>query len=211
MKVTHADIIILQETTSFWQQKITQAFSKEYPYREFRDNDKAGGFGIISKYPFKTKDYFPPLFGWNSIWIMQVQTPLGKLQLANIHLTPPVIKEGDIGFLANAVFSSMPKRRYEVQFIHSLLNKNLPAIIAGDFNEGEIGSAVKYLRENNFSDAWQNNNIEDHTWEWNWGLFKFYDRFDRFFYTTPLQLTNIQVIHLGDSDHYPVVADFRKR
>ena len=86
----------------------------------------------------------------------------------------------------------------------------MPTIIAGDFNEGDLGYAVKWLSQQGFYDAAKVSHTRHHTWEWNFGWMNFHDRFDRVFFNNALNLHNFQVVHWGSSDHYPVIAEFSK-
>jgi len=104
---TQADIMLLQETTRYWEQQVRQSkLSKIYPHIEFRHYPNAGGFAILAKYPFTTKHYHYPGIGWHPFWIINAKTNLGDIELVNTHLTPPLVSEGNMGFLFSAVFKS---------------------------------------------------------------------------------------------------------
>lgn len=208
---TNADILVLQEATPKWIQRIkaNKILLSRYPYILFRDHENAGGLAILSKYPITTSYYGHPKIGWHPIWIFRVNTSEGILQMVNIHLNPQVVTEGHVGFLARAVFSSRHIRRNEAKFILAHLNKKLPTILIGDFNEGNIGTAVKFFESHGFTDAINQTDCEFYTWEWREGLFNFFDRFDRVLFNKPITLLKFQVLHDGESDHYPIVADLQ--
>lgn len=205
---TKADMVLLQETTPFWEKVIKKTLAKQFPYIKFKHFPHAGGLAVLSKTNFQTWYYGETGIGWHPVWIIVSRTPQGLLQIANVHLNPPLVSEGNMGFFAHAVFTTGGKRRQEAKFIYKHLQKNLPTIIAGDFNEGDLGYAVKWLRQHGFYDANQITQTRSHTWEWSFGWMNFYDCYDRVFFNKSLTLHNFQVVHWGSSDHYPVVADF---
>lgn len=205
---THANIVLLQETTPFWEKIIRKNLRGQYPFIQFKHFPHAGGLAILSKQKFDTWFYGETSIGWHPVWIIVTKTAQGKVQIANVHLNPPLVSEGNLGIFAHAVYTTGGKRRQEAKFIYAHLQKSLPTIIAGDFNEGDLGYAVKWLGKKGFSDATAVAKNRLHTWEWSIGWINFHDRYDRVFFNKSLTLHNFQVVHWGSSDHYPVVADF---
>lgn len=209
MDLTNADMILLQEITPTWERLIRQKFYSKYPYQQFRQIKNSCGFAVLSKFPFTTRFYIDPHIGWYPVWIMTTMTPLGKMQIANLHLTPPLVSESDMGFLASAVFTTPAVRLAEAHYVYSLLNPKLTTIIAGDFNENETGSAVQFMR-NHFYDVFKIERPPIYTWRWESPLFTLTDRLDHIFYSRDLMQVRLQVLKAGNSDHYPLIVDLVK-
>ncbi len=163
----------------------------------------------MSKFPFTTQYYIDPHIGWYPIWIVTAATPLGKMQIANLHLTPPLESESSMGFLASAVFTTPAVRLAEARYVYSLLNPKLTTIIAGDFNENETGSAVNFMQKH-FYDVFKIERPSIYTWHWETPLFTLTDRLDHIFYSHDLAQVRLQVLKAGNSDHFPLMVDLVK-
>ncbi|KTD18071.1 endonuclease/exonuclease/phosphatase family protein [Legionella jordanis] len=208
LKATHADVILLQETTPFWQEILEKNFMKRYPHRYFRHHDNAGGLAILSKFPCETLEYGHPQIGWHPLWIFKAETILGPVQFVNLHLTPPLKNETSMGLFFHALFTSAPIRLREIYYLKSKLNSDYPTIIAGDFNEGDRGHAVKDLRASNYIDALKATQFRGYTWRWRIAVLSIKERLDRIFSSPSLTPIQSQVIYGGDSDHFPLSVDF---
>lgn len=209
---TQADIVVIQEETPFWQHYFKQQLQHYYPYQLFQDSPKiAGGLGILSRYPITTKRYIQLPYAWHPAWFFYADTPLGKIQLLNVHLNPPLVNKTSMGFLFKAIFTTPSIRLREIKDYYSLLDKNVPTIIAGDFNEGNNGKAVTYLENHGFADVIQVFHLQGSTWIWHVGFLQFNERDDHIFYSSDLEATQFAVLYEGDSDHFPVYADFRRK
>ncbi|KTD07047.1 endonuclease/exonuclease/phosphatase family protein [Legionella jamestowniensis] len=210
LRQTNADIILLQETTPFWQEMLEKNFGKRYPYRYFQHHNNAGGLAVIAKFPCETIEYIHPQIGWHPIWIFKSDTSLGPIQFANLHLTPPLVNESSMGFMFHALFTSPPIRLQEIYHVKQCLQPEIPTIIAGDFNEGDNGGVVNYLRNQNFIDALNATQFKGYTWRWRIAILCFRERLDRMFSSPSLKPVNSEVIYDGDSDHFPLLVDFVK-
>lgn len=204
----HADILLLQEITPRWQHEINQAIKHQYHYRYYRHYKNGGGLAVLSKYPVQHVKFIPPYEEWHPNWIFYIRTPLGKIQFMNVHLTPPIDANYGLGFLFSAVFKAPAKRLREIKYLYQQLNHHMLTILAGDFNESDQGSTLQFLRDNGFYDAILLHKKRPMTWHWPTFLLTLHQRYDRIFYTPPLHAVQVQVLHEGDSDHYPVVVDF---
>lgn len=205
------DILVLQETYCFTENKLDRTFKHLYPYRYFRHcNDKAqeDGLGILSKYPIVKSYFFPPIYGWFPGCIFIIKTPKGYVQVLNVHLNPKLISHNSIGFLGEALWITPAKRWREINYYYHYLNPRLPVIVAGDFNENDNGAAAIYLREHGLRDLlFEKIPYSVKTWHWRFGPFKLTGRYDRIYTTASIRSCRCQVLQRGYSDHYPVMLD----
>jgi len=138
-----ADIVLLQEITSEWQRALAERFAKQYPVQVFRVHTRAaGGLAVLSKLPIKLEEVLPcPERRWFPSERLVVDTGFGPLQILNVHLRPAV----DGGSWFKGFITSPPLRRREIETYWRRLARDLPTIIAGDFNEDPSGSAIAFL------------------------------------------------------------------
>ncbi len=127
-----ADIVLLQETNPAWARALRAELDDIYPYMDFRHCCRAGGLGILSHYPFDSREYIPSPTKWFPAWRLLARTPLGHIQLLNVHLRPPV---SDGGSWLLGQFTTAGIRLAEITEFARHLDFNTPTIVAGDFNE----------------------------------------------------------------------------
>ena len=89
-----ADVVLLQETTAESEDRFRDSLGERYPHIVFRDCCRAGGLGILSKHPIATDDYLESETGWFPAWLVTIDGPLGRVQLLDVHLRPPVSDSG---------------------------------------------------------------------------------------------------------------------
>jgi len=143
--------------------------------------------------------------------VLVTETPIGPVQVANVHLRPPLNEQGRASLVS--YFRTGDIRRKEIREIHRDVDPELPVLFAGDFNEHEKGDAVGLLRDLDFVDALSEFDRYTNTWEWNVGpssLCKLRNRYDHILYSPRLRCLQARVIRGGASDHYPVLAVFEK-
>jgi len=202
------DILILQEVTQEWDQCLSKALNQKYPYHLYKCHGREGGLAFYARYPLLGEEFVPPTFGWFPAWLVDVDTPYGRWQLLSLHLRPPVIANNGIGILGEALFTTPNVRKLEMEYLYTLLDPFQPTIIAGDFNENDFGGATRFLRKVGMVDAlWH-----DKQWRitWRWHAFPLLaGRYDRMYYWPSLTGHNLQILHEGQSDHYPVTLDFQ--
>lgn len=206
LKKISADVVVLQEVTPFWFNALKANLSSVYPYMAFMEDTHAGGMAYISKYPVNNVRYVkPPVEGeWHLGIIMDVNSPLGQLQILNLHLTPPLISKLNPSFNLGPFFSSCQIREKEIEYFYNLIDPNKPTIIAGDFNEGDNGLVSYFLNYRGFRDA---PSPSEYSWKWKVGMFTAKRKLDHVFYNSYFKLDKVQIIHDGDSDHFPIVVD----
>ena len=90
------------------------------------------------------------------------------------------------------------------------LSADVPTIIAGDFNEGDGGRAVRWLEGRGFVNALRRFDQRSHTWEWRTSVMTLRGRFDHLLHSAELACVDVQGLRRGASDHFPVVAVIAK-
>lgn len=202
------DVVCLQETTPDWQWALTRTLASRYPHRAFRHYGGAGGMAVLSKLPFQTRAYVKPKAGWFPAWVITVETPLGPVQVCNVHLRPSLSDRGSM--TPAAYFSTKDIRRDEVRSAWEHLDPAVAAVIVGDFNEGDDGRALTWLTEKGFTNAVARFDTRKNTWRWRWGLITLRDRFDHILHSPALRAASARIIQKGASDHFPVMAVLEK-
>lgn len=204
-----AEIVCLQETTPEWEGHLRAALSREYPFMVFRESQgrMGGGLGFLSKAPQSQVAYIPSDTGWFDGWINEFKSPVGPVQVLNVHLHPPVGKRG--GWNLGGYLFTGKDRLKEMQRFYPLHNPGSPMLVVGDFNDTQNCAAIKWLKQQGMSNALPQFNQHSDTWEWQWGLIKLHRRMDHVLYSPELNCCSAEVIHAGASDHFPVAATFK--
>jgi endonuclease/exonuclease/phosphatase (EEP) superfamily protein YafD len=201
------DIICLQETNAQWEKYLRAALSREYRYMSFRDSvgRAGGGLGFLSKAPGSEVAYIPSDTGWFDGWIMNFQTAVGKIQVLNVHLRPPV---SDRGSWVSGYLSTDDDREREIRRFYAQRRKDVPIIIAGDFNDGEGSGVLRWLEAQGMRNALPQFDRYTPTWEWRVSALTLRRRMDHIVYPSSIHCYQARVLKVGASDHYPVVAVF---
>jgi endonuclease/exonuclease/phosphatase (EEP) superfamily protein YafD len=203
-----ADIILLQETNARWESALARL---AYPHRRFAapDDWPAGGMGILSKSPIVKLDRLDPAPGAPFFaWRVVLDTKLGRIQILNVHLRPPM---SDGGSWVVGYWSTRDVRLREIERHVALLDPKLPTIVVGDFNEEGDGRAVGFLRDHGFSDAIEQHLGNRRTWEWPISssmTLRF--QLDHIFHDDHFIPVTAQIVEAGRSDHKPIWADFER-
>jgi vancomycin resistance protein VanJ len=140
---TGADIVLLQEVDGRWQRALADTFARRYPHQRFHLHGRApGGLAVLSKLPITTDEVIPsPVDTWFPAERLVVTSAAGAVQILNVHLRPAVDGDSWIkGFL-----TTPPLRLREVEAYWPRLARDLPTLVAGDFNEDPSGTAVAFL------------------------------------------------------------------
>ncbi len=201
-----ADVVLLQETNAAWELALRQTLADVYPHMAFKHCCGAGGLAILSKHPIDPREYArAPKPGWFPSWRVLVETPLGVVQTLNVHLRPPV---SDSGSFVSGYFTTPEIRLDEITSHSGLLDPDLPAIVAGDFNEADGGKAVSFLEQRGLSSVLPEFHPGANTWRWNTSAGPVSAQLDHITYDDKLTPLNSYVVREGRSDHFPVVAVF---
>ena len=154
-----ADVVLLQEVTFEWEQAIRVTFSGDYPHMAFLSRPGPGGLAILSKSPIVEAEELPPVT-WFPAQRAVIATPLGRVQVLNVHLRPPF---SDDGSLVSGFFATPPIREEEIESFVRALDEALPTVVAGDFNEVD-GGVLAALYARGWTNALAATGKKDKTW-----------------------------------------------
>jgi endonuclease/exonuclease/phosphatase family metal-dependent hydrolase len=200
----NADILCLQEVTAEYEQGLRKEYSDRYPHMLFQPMPDAGGLAVLSRFPLTDKGYHIESHGWHPAWHVEVETPMGPVQLLNVHLRSLFTGE------SSRVTSYLTTNRDHLQELEAFTAscaKSLPTIVAGDFNEEPDGVGVKYLEDRGFQNALP----LFHPGQWTWRqppAWQMEQTIDHILFDSAFDPLNSWVEQRGDSDHLPVVAHF---
>ena len=198
-----ADVVLLQETNRAWEEALRGALSHVYKHMAFLDPDRrAGGLGFLSRHPIELAETKDSPIGWFPAWRAVVDSPIGKLQLINLHLRPPSRRGGAV----RGYFESQVERLRETEEYLTLVSKDLPVILAGDFNEDARGRSLQHLVSLGFESVLDRFRPWQPTWRWQTAMGEVRWQLDHIVLTSPLRATAAWVVDGGASDHVPVLA-----
>lgn len=144
IEAADVDVVVLQESNAAWQARLEKRFSKRYPHRTFHPRS-FGGLAVLSKHPLgATEILAKPRGAFSPAQRVVVDSPLGKIQILNVHLRPNI----DRGNWLLGWKTTPPIRRREIETYWKKLARSMPTIVAGDFNEPPDGTAVQFLADN---------------------------------------------------------------
>ena len=182
--------------------------SDRYPHMAFRHSGGAGGLAVLSRRPFAELDYVTSPGGWFPAWRVVLRTPLGRVQVLQLHLRPPV---SDGGSFVSGYFTTPKFRRMEVEHFTRCLDARLPTLVVGDFNEDRGGRALRYLRDHGLKSVLPEYQPDATTWRWNTSLgIRLTHTLDHIVYGPRLEPLEARVVRAGRSDHMPVLAVFQR-
>ena len=203
-----ADVVFLQELNKPWVESLHARFDGAYPHAVFYPRGGAGGIGVMSRLPIREQTLIlPEGDGWFPALRLVVDSPLGPVQALVVHLRPPV---SDGGSFVSGHFTAPAIHEQEITRFCQALDRNLPTIVVGDFNEENDGRAIAYLS----GAAWRMKSAlpqfaPDHpTWRWPTTFHTFERQLDHIVYDVRLEPLSAEVIDAGRSDHFPVVGVF---
>lgn len=205
----NGDVVVLQEATPFWQAYFKKYLSDIYPYQLFKHQEDGGGLALLSKYSVNNQEYTHSSVGWHPGWIFEVNSPYGVLQIANLHLSPPLVSKANLHFSLGPYFETPAIREKEINYYYQFIQPQRPTIIAGDFNEDDNGFVTQFLNQHGFTDVQLKKGRNYSTWHWTFGFFTVQKKLDHIFYDHSFKETKAQVLYDGDSDHYPLAADLK--
>jgi endonuclease/exonuclease/phosphatase family metal-dependent hydrolase len=220
----NVDILLMCELSKNDNPLILDSISKNYPYNiiEFSDSFKRNECQVFSKYPIKnlrTVNYNDTISN-GAIWLMEVETDSGKINLAAVHLASN--RYGSIRDTMNASstwlsgyksYIRYTKEGYAIRAAQAIaLRDSLdclegPIIVMGDFNDIGGSYAVKKIMGNDLGDAWWNGGFG---YGFTYDMYHLLLRLDHILYSERIfDLEGVKVLDDWKySDHYPLVADF---
>lgn len=179
-----ADLVLLQETNAAWQLAVQSRLRDRYPHQHWQDEPAAGGLAILSRRPFRVEALLPSPTRWFPALRIVAETALGPLQVLNVHLHPPVSEDGS---WVRGYLSTDGLRRAEVQSFAATLEPGLPTLVAGDFNEGTRGGAVRFLEAQGLRTVLPEYAPSAKTWHWPLGSLELRAQLDHIAYDTRLE------------------------
>jgi endonuclease/exonuclease/phosphatase family metal-dependent hydrolase len=201
-----ADLVFLQETTPTWEAVLRRELGARYPHQAYRHSGGAGGLAILSRHRFREAACIAAPGEWFPAWRVVVESPLGPLQVLQVHLRPPV---SDRGSWVSGYFTTGGYRRGEIAHFARGLRRDLPTLVLGDFNEAAGGKAVRFLEEQHgLRDALERFSPGATTWQWQTSVGRIRLQLDHILHDARLRALDARVLRVGRSDHYPVVATF---
>jgi endonuclease/exonuclease/phosphatase family metal-dependent hydrolase len=205
-----ADIVCLQETTPAWERLLLKELRSQFAFTSFKESEvrMGGGLAFFSKLPAREVAYIRSETGWFDGWIVEFQTAIGPVQVLNVHLRPPVSDQG--GWISGYL-GTRDDRVLEMERFYRHINPNVPLIVAGDFNDSENSRVVNWLENRGLTNALPQFDRSTPTWQWRYRGIKLRRRMDHIMYSHQLHCTASEVINEGPSDHFPVVASFRRK
>jgi len=203
------DLVFLQETNAEWQRAIVARLGSEYPHVRFTHPEtwQAGGMGLLSKYPIVSLEHLDTYGGYFFAWRVVLDTKLGRIQVLNVHLRPPM---SDGGSWVVGYFSTRGNRLSEIEHHAAALDRKLPTLVVGDFNEEGDGRAVEFLKDRGFGDALPQFVGKTRTWEWPVSGMTLKFQLDHIMHDAYFVPVTGAIVEAGRSDHKPVWVDFER-
>ena len=128
-----ADIVLLQEVTTEWQRALADAVREAVPDSGLSHSlaRRRWARGAVEAADQDRGDAALPRARLVPAERLVVETAFGALQILNVHLRPAI----DGGSWFKGFMTTPPLRRREIETYWRRLARDLPTIIAGDFNE----------------------------------------------------------------------------
>lgn len=193
----------------------------DLPYYHFLHlHSHIHGIAIFSRYPILRNDtLYLPKEEINSGMISTIETPQGRISLANLHMSSfqfnSVLRRADGRIDKAKIFFRQIRRvlnRQEQKFekVFSVLEASpYPVILAGDFN-APSHSRLSNKYRNRLSDAFLTDGV-GYGWTYpmkrhdgNWGM-----RLDYLYYSVGIDALRCERISRSVSDHFPLLGTFR--
>jgi endonuclease/exonuclease/phosphatase family metal-dependent hydrolase len=178
----------------------------QFPYRAFKAdiNGGAAGLGILSHYPVRDGGWHAGPNGWHPSWQHLVDTPHGSISIVNIHLRNAT---GENGNTVQSYLRTEADHLYEIKEFTARCTSVMPTLVAGDFNEGTTGAAIRYLEENGYQNILPLYHPGQPTWRYDKTVGgQFTQTLDHILFDKSFESLNAWVTTAGGSDHLPVMA-----
>jgi endonuclease/exonuclease/phosphatase family metal-dependent hydrolase len=225
-----AAVLLVQESNERWHSELSRVLSDRYPFQSFHPpNDwPASGMSVFSRWPLRNAKVLSAQGALFFAVRFVVDTPGGRVQMLNVHLTPdrPTLK----GLLFRG--AAQQQRQREIMAYIEQLDPKLATLIAGDFNDENSAPALRAASERGYVSALQRFAPKSVSWHWpsmertserrgagpsmertseRWGAgpvgsSELRMRIDHILVNGQLTLFGADVISRGRSDHYPIVA-----
>ena len=202
---TDSDILCLQEVNSVWATILQATYAGRYPFMAFH-GEHTGGLAVLSRWPFQDLGVAPGFDDWHPAWHVLVETPIGPIQVLLVHLRPPVSRRGGL----SSYFGIDEIHAAELAGFEAKCDADVATMVVGDFNEGDEGGAISWLRERGYRSVLPQFRPGQETWRYESSMYgQTIDTLDHIVYDTArFRPLNATVSYLGNSDHLPVTAIF---
>ena len=200
---TGADLICLQEVTYDWEAVLREQYADSYPFMLFRSSGGAGGLGVLSRFPLEEVSYLSSANGWHPAWQLAADTPMGRVQILNLHLRALFSGEGNP---IESVMATGEDHHVEISGYHGQIEQDPPTLVMGDFNEDTDGDAVRYLESLGYTNALPLYRPGQYTWRHGSVGNQLTKTIDHIMFDHNFEPLNAWVVNQGKSDHIPVVA-----
>jgi endonuclease/exonuclease/phosphatase family metal-dependent hydrolase len=203
-----ADVVFLQEINPAWELALRAVMTIAYPHMYFHARGGAGGVAVMSRFRITAAEIISAEGdGWFPALRVVLASPLGPVQALVVHLRPPV---SDGGSFVAGHFTAPRIHEQEIARFCQKLDRLLPTLVVGDFNEEEDGRVVAYLAraEWGMRSALPEFHPDRPTWRWPTSVGTLERRLDHIAYDVRLEPLSTEVIEAGRSDHLPVVGVF---
>lgn len=235
IKDQDADVLCMEEfyepsDTARLGSNITLVSQIGFPYHLFRatrDNDSTGaGVAIFSKYPIvDTASFYLDSRKRDLLLSADIDLNGKKYRVFAVHLIPIGFGQWDeqrsireevygdggsssVGRIFNRLIKTYPFRYHESLFVgQQVAQSEFPVIICGDFNDIPNSSTYFNVKQN-LQDAFLKKGFwTGRTTRKSFGIISPTLRIDYILCSKSFTVDQFQVVHVGYSDHYPVVAD----
>jgi endonuclease/exonuclease/phosphatase (EEP) superfamily protein YafD len=213
IRQSEADAVCLQETNRSFERSLSRELDEEYSFRHFRGGTGKYGaerFGFMSKSPLNGFRYLRARHGIFGTWIAEVRFDGRPVQLVNVHLEPFRLQASSSPRHKWAVFRATEGiHEREIEWIYDKIRKDMPTVLAGDFNSLSFLAAPGFLRKQGFIDSFAAvTERPDLTSTWKWGSrdHTLTARIDYLFHSSHFRTVRSRVLEAGSSDHNLLVS-----
>jgi len=199
-----ADVVCLQEVTPDWESAILKRYGDRYPNMLFRANGGTGGLAALSRFALQDLGVLASPDGSHPAWHVLVDSPMGPVELLNVHLRSLLSGPSSP---VKAYLSVGSAHQVEIERYFASVKLDTPTLALGDFNEEPDGDAVQFLEHHGFRDVLPLYHPGQATWRYphSWQLEQ---TLDHILFDDSFEPLDAWVVDQGNSDHIPVVAHF---
>jgi vancomycin resistance protein VanJ len=199
------DVVLLQEVFGDREDELTAALADRYPHARFDRSDGVGAVAVLSRHPITAVTPVGEATDRSrGTSIVTLDVAGRAVQVGSVHLISPCPTCGPS--VLERVELEDDVRSAEVGAVLAALDPEVPAILGGDLNSNDRGTAYRRLVGEGFDDAQRDaGRGMGFTWPADRGVPPFV-RLD-WILTRGLTATSASVGDAGGSDHRPVVVD----
>lgn len=202
-----ADVVVMQECSAGWIQRVGPEVKGEYPHIQSCYDSHIlfpNGFSIFSKWPCKEIAFMTDPHTFYGAWLVEIQSPIGRVLVLSVHLTSPADKNGNPSIIRYCL--GRAAKREAIRRYYARAPVGMPLIVLGDFNEGDHGDAVGWLERQGLTDALPLYDRRTPTWEGYYWFIPLRLRPDHILFSSDFVCYSSGVIRSGGSDHQAVRA-----